>query len=63
MGSVHWYIFHRLVVDTALPTPARTVLGMAFVGLVLSIPLSFIASRVLDRTAARYFVVPVYIWL
>jgi predicted MPP superfamily phosphohydrolase len=39
------------------------VLGLTFVGLVLSIPLSFIASRVLDRTAARYFVVPVYIWL
>ena len=63
MGGVHWYLFDRLVVATALPTPARTVLGLALFGFVLGIPLSFIASRVLDRNVARYFVVPVYVWL
>ena len=30
---------------------------------VLCIPLSFVASRALDKTLARFFVVPVYIWL
>ncbi|MGW8268171.1 MAG: metallophosphoesterase, partial [Longimicrobiales bacterium] len=63
MGSVHWYLFERLVVATAVPAPLRTVLGLVLVGFVLSIPLSFIASRRLDRNVARYFVIPVYVWL
>jgi predicted MPP superfamily phosphohydrolase len=63
MGSVHWYLFERLVVATALPGPTGSVLGFLLAGLVLSIPLSFIASRRLDKNVARYFVVPVYVWL
>jgi predicted MPP superfamily phosphohydrolase len=63
MGSVHWYLFERLVVATALPSPWDTVLGFVLAGFVVSIPLSFIASRQLDKTLARYFVVPVYVWL
>jgi len=63
MGSVHWYLFERLVVATALPGPTASVLGFLLAGLVLSIPLSFIASRRLDKNVARYFVVPVYVWL
>jgi len=63
MGGVHWYLFQRLVVDTDLPDPIRTILGVAFFLLVLSIPLSFLASRTLDRRIARFFVIPVYIWL
>jgi predicted MPP superfamily phosphohydrolase len=39
------------------------VIGLVLAGIVLSIPLSFIASRVLDKTKARFFVVPVYVWL
>lgn len=63
MGTVHGYLFHRLVVATALPHPWPWILGMAGIGLVLSIPLSFMASRRLDRSLARFFVVPVYVWL
>lgn len=63
MGSVHGYLFHRLVLATALPDPWPAVLGLALIGAVLSIPLSFVASRVLDRSVARFFVVPVYVWL
>jgi hypothetical protein len=63
MGGVHWYLFQRLVVDTAIPTPWSTLLGVGLAGLVLSIPLSFIASRALDKNVARYIVVPVYVWL
>ena len=63
MGGVHWYLFARLVGETAIPFPWSTGLGAVLVALAVSIPLSFIASRILDRNVARYFVVPVYIWL
>jgi len=63
MGGVHFYLFHRLVLATEIPAPWNVALGLTIVGLVLSIPLSFILSRVLDRNVARYVVVPVYIWL
>ena len=63
MGSVHWYLFERLVAATAIPPPLSTALGLVLAGFVLSIPLSFVASRRLDRNVARYFVVPVYVWL
>jgi predicted MPP superfamily phosphohydrolase len=63
MGGVHWYLFVRLVADTGLPSPFRGWIGLGLAAVVLSIPLSFIASRVLDKTVARFFVVPVYVWL
>jgi len=63
MGGVHWYLFTRLVRDTAIPFPWSAGLGVALVAAVGSIPLSFIASRALDKNLARYFVVPVYVWL
>lgn len=63
MGGVHGYIFQRLVVNTAIPAPTNAVLGWVFLAAVSSLPLSFIASRVLDKSLARYFVVPVYVWL
>jgi predicted MPP superfamily phosphohydrolase len=63
MGGVHWYLFARLVRDTAIPSPWSWVMGVALVAVVASIPLSFIASRVLDKNLARYIVVPVYVWL
>jgi predicted MPP superfamily phosphohydrolase len=63
MGSVHGYLFHRLVMDTAIPPPWSILLGVTMAAFVLGIPLSFIASRVLDKSVSRYFVVPVYIWL
>lgn len=63
MGGVHWYLFVRLVRDTAIPSPWSQILGVALVVVVASIPLSFVASRILDRHLARYVVVPVYVWL
>jgi hypothetical protein len=63
MGGVHWYLFARLIGETAIPSPWSTGLGVALAVALVSIPLSFVASRVLDRNVARYFVVPVYVWL
>ncbi|MFC1662324.1 metallophosphoesterase [Gemmatimonadota bacterium] len=63
MSGVHGYLFRRLVVDTVIPSPWSTILGWALIGVVASIPLSFLVSRALDKSLARYFVVPVYVWL
>ncbi|MCJ7630775.1 MAG: metallophosphoesterase [Longimicrobiales bacterium] len=63
MGGVHWYLFARLVRETAIPSPWSGILGVALLVAVICIPLSFIAGRVLDKNVARYFVVPVYVWL
>jgi len=63
MGSVHGYLYGRLVVATALPDPWSTLLALLLAGAVLSIPLSFVAIRKLDRRVARFFVVPVFVWL
>jgi predicted MPP superfamily phosphohydrolase len=63
MGGVHWYLYVRLVAEPEIPSPLGTWIGVALVAVVLSIPLSFIASRILDKTTARFFVVPVYVWL
>jgi predicted MPP superfamily phosphohydrolase len=63
MGGVHWYLFSRLVGETGIPHPWRGFLGAALAVAVISIPLSFIASRILDKNVARYVVIPVYVWL
>lgn len=63
MGGVHWYIFQRSVVDTVLPRGWVLGLGVVFLVALGSIPLSFIAGRLLDKNVARYLVVPVYVWL
>ncbi len=63
MGGVHWYLFARLVGETEIPGPWDGWIGGILVVVVLCIPLSFIASRILDKNAARVFVVPVYVWL
>ena len=63
MGGVHWYLYVRLVAETEIPGPWNGWTGAALVAIVLSIPLSFIATRVLDKNLARFLVVPIYVWL
>jgi uncharacterized protein len=63
MGGVHGYLYWRLVWETALPSPWSVALGWLFVLALAGIPLSFVLSRVLDKSLARLFVVPVYVWL
>jgi len=63
MGGVHFYVFTRLVAETLIPLPWSAALGWALGLAVISIPLSFMTSRVLDKCVARYFVVPVYVWM
>jgi len=63
MGGVHGYLYWRLVLETALPEPWSGALGWLFVLALAGIPLSFVLSRMLDKSLARLFVVPVYVWL
>ncbi len=63
MGSVHGYLYARLVVATALPSPWKGILGSLLLAAVLTLPFSFIISRTLDKSLARFFVVPAYVWL
>jgi predicted MPP superfamily phosphohydrolase len=63
MGSVHGYLYLRLVVATGIPDPWAPLLGGMLVLAVLSIPSSFLASRRLHRRVARFLVIPVYVWM
>lgn len=63
LGEVHGYLYARLVVATALPPPWPTVLAAIFGLGILSMPLAFLAMRSLDRRAARFVVVPAFVWL
>jgi predicted MPP superfamily phosphohydrolase len=63
MGGVHAYLFNRLALATEIPGPLASVIGVALLVVVVSIPLSFVVSRILDKSVARYFVVPLYVWL
>jgi predicted MPP superfamily phosphohydrolase len=63
MGSVHGYLYLRLVHDARLPGAWPWVLGSLFAALALSLPLAFIANRKMPRRAARFVVVPVFLWL
>lgn len=63
MGGVHFYLFTRLVAETAVPDPWAAALAWLLALAVFSIPLSFLVSRTLDKNLARWFVVPVYVWM
>ncbi len=63
LGSVHYYLYRRLVVAAELPPPWRTVGMVVVVVLVLCFPLSFVIGRVLDISHGRFLLYPIYIWL
>ena len=45
LGSVHYYLWIRLVRDTGMPAPWPTLLGWTLLGLLGAIPLGIAASR------------------
>lgn len=63
LGSAHYYLYRRLVIDPALPQRWRRRLKIALIALLACIPLSFVIARVVDNHLSRYFVFPVYVWL
>jgi len=63
VGGIHYYIYRRLVVTPALPAPWNTTVSLALLVLAISIPLSFVVTRFFHGTAAKIFLLPVYVWL
>lgn len=45
LGSVHWYLWRRLLVDTALPDSWQVRVGWLMVALALSIPAALLTTR------------------
>jgi predicted MPP superfamily phosphohydrolase len=63
MGSVHGYLWARLVRDPAWGGPWGRVLGVALLGLALSIPATFVGMRALPRTLNSPLAWVAFLWL
>ncbi|MCA9629503.1 MAG: metallophosphoesterase, partial [Myxococcales bacterium] len=63
VGSVHYWIWARLVRDLALPPGWQRALGALVVLLGLSVPLTFYLSRALDPGSARPLLLVLFAWL
>ena len=61
--GLHFYIWARLVRDTALPPPLRALTTGLLIALGLSLPLSFILMRAVRRGLASAVAWPAYIWM
>jgi uncharacterized protein len=63
MGSAHYYVWARLVRDSALPQPWGRIATVAIVVLFIVLLGSFIVSRFVSRTAAGPLMWVAYTWL
>jgi predicted MPP superfamily phosphohydrolase len=61
--GLHFYIWARLVRDTALPPPFRALLTGLVIALGVSLPLSFILVRAAKRQIAAALSWPAYVWM
>jgi predicted MPP superfamily phosphohydrolase len=61
--GIHYYIWVRLVRDTALPPPFRGVATGLLVALALSLPLTFLVGRAVKRETAGLFAWPAFVWM
>lgn len=62
-AAIHYYLWHRLVSAPHWPSPWALVGTWVLIGLAVSIPLAFIASRVLPRVAAGPIAWTAYLWM
>ena len=62
-GGLHYYVWARLVRDTAPPSAWSRWATAAIILLGTSIPLSFLSFRVLSMRAAKLIAWPAYIWM
>lgn len=62
LAALHWYIWVRLVRDTALPEPWRTVATLSLVILYVCIPAS-LYLYVVRHHLAKYLMWPGFIWM
>ena len=62
-GSLHYYLWVRLVRDPGLPGLTHSLLSWMFVGLGLSIPLGMLAFRLLPRESSAFLAWSTFIWM
>ncbi len=61
--SIHYYLWLRLVHDTGLPAPWRTIATWAIIVLCASIPLAMILGRGIPFGVSRVLVWAPYVWI
>jgi len=63
IGSMHWYLWRRLVRDTTRPGGVRWAATALTVLLVVLMPATLIGTRALEPATARWLAWPGYVWL
>lgn len=63
VGGSHFYVWRRLVHDTGLPAPWRSVGLWVVIGLALTLPASFLVSRLLSPDLSRWVLFLPYFWM
>ena len=63
VGLVHFYLWRRLVKDTQLRGPLKTVLTVLTVLLGVSLPIGMWLSRAVDPTLARSLLILPFLWM
>jgi predicted MPP superfamily phosphohydrolase len=61
--GIHYYLWARLVRDTALPAPWRQVATVTLIVLGASMPLTFAVGRALRPSQAGWLAWPAYVWM
>jgi predicted MPP superfamily phosphohydrolase len=63
VAGLHYYFWARLVRDTALAAPWRTIATLVIAGLAIALPASIIGSRLAPAHVAGYFAYPAFVWM
>lgn len=63
VAGTHWLLFKRLVVATQLPAPWRQIAASLLIALGLSLPLGFVAVRLLDADWLRGWAWVSFLWM
>jgi predicted MPP superfamily phosphohydrolase len=63
VAGIHYYFWARLVRDTAMAAPWRTIATVGIVLLALMVPASMIGTRLAPQHIAAYFAYPAFVWM
>lgn len=63
LGGIHYYLWVRLIRDTALSGAWRLAATIALWTLAASIPASFLIGRALPWPGSRFVLWPIYVWM
>jgi predicted MPP superfamily phosphohydrolase len=63
VAGIHYYFWARLVRDTAMSAPWRSVATVGIVVLAVMVPASMIGTRLAPQHLAAYFAYPAFVWM